>query len=92
MQVMDQSRTCADMPGTRGRARARDDALQRLRRNRVRKARRVSTATSRTGPTADLGDSLLVIPPSPRRKASKGRVQMIYMHPPYGIKFGRTGR
>ncbi len=39
-----------------------------------------------------LGDSLLVMTCWPRRRGCKGKVQMIYFDPPYGIKFGSTGR
>jgi adenine-specific DNA-methyltransferase len=35
-----------------------------------------------------LGDSLLVMNSLAQREALKGKVQMIYMDPPYGIKFG----
>ena len=35
-----------------------------------------------------LGDSLLVMTSLAEKEALKGRVQMIYMDPPYGIKFG----
>lgn len=35
-----------------------------------------------------LGDSLLVMNSLSQREALKGQVQMIYMDPPYGIKFG----
>jgi adenine-specific DNA-methyltransferase len=35
-----------------------------------------------------LGDSLLVMNSLAQREALKGQVQMIYMDPPYGIKFG----
>ncbi len=35
-----------------------------------------------------LGDSLLVMTSLTEKEALKGRVQMIYMDPPYGIKFG----
>src|SRR3989442_418813 len=35
-----------------------------------------------------LGDSLLVMTSLAEREQFKGRVQMIYLDPPYGIKFG----
>jgi len=35
-----------------------------------------------------LGDSLLVMTSLAEKEALKGKVQMIYMDPPYGIKFG----
>jgi len=35
-----------------------------------------------------LGDSLLVMTSLAEKEALKGRVQMIYLDPPYGIKFG----
>ncbi len=35
-----------------------------------------------------LGDSLLVLTSLAEKEAMKGKVQMIYMDPPYGIKFG----
>ena len=35
-----------------------------------------------------LGDSLLVMASLAEKEALKGKVQMIYMDPPYGIKFG----
>lgn len=35
-----------------------------------------------------LGDSLLVMASLSEKESLKGRVQMIYMDPPYGIKFG----
>ena len=35
-----------------------------------------------------LGDSLLVITSLAEKEALKGKVQMIYLDPPYGIKFG----
>ncbi|MFN8499832.1 MAG: site-specific DNA-methyltransferase [Anaerolineae bacterium] len=35
-----------------------------------------------------LGDSLLVMTSLAEREALKGKVQMIYLDPPYGIKFG----
>ena len=35
-----------------------------------------------------LGDSLLVMNSLAQRESLKGKVQMIYMDPPYGIKFG----
>jgi len=34
-----------------------------------------------------LGDSLLVMTSPAEKEAMKGKVQCIYMHPPYGIKF-----
>lgn len=35
-----------------------------------------------------LGDSLLVMTSLAEKEGLKGKVQMIYMDPPYGIKFG----
>src|SRR5205807_1310637 len=35
-----------------------------------------------------LGDSLLVMTSLAEKERLKGRVQMIYLDPPYGIKFG----
>ncbi len=35
-----------------------------------------------------LGDSLLVIESLAEKEGLKGKVQMIYIDPPYGIKFG----
>ncbi len=35
-----------------------------------------------------LGDSLLVMTSLAEKETLKGKVQMIYMDPPYGIKFG----
>jgi len=35
-----------------------------------------------------LGDSLLVMASLAEKEGLKGKVQMIYMDPPYGIKFG----
>src|SRR3984893_12223161 len=35
-----------------------------------------------------LGDSLLVMTSLAEKEGLKGKVQMIYLHPPYGIKFG----
>jgi adenine-specific DNA-methyltransferase len=38
-----------------------------------------------------LGDSLLVMTSLSEKEGLKGKVQMIYLDPPYGIKFGRRG-
>ena len=35
-----------------------------------------------------LGDSLLVMTSLAEKEGLKGKVQMIYIDPPYGIKFG----
>ena len=59
-------------------------ALERLRRaGRLLPARR---STGRTGMI--LGDSLLVMTSLAEKEGSRGKVQMIYLDPPYGIKFG----
>ena len=48
-----------------------------------------STITRATGPTGMiLGDSLLVMTSLAEKEGLKGKVQMIYIDPPYGIKFG----
>ena len=60
--------------------------------NGMRRIRReASTSTSTTQNWSNrmiLGDSLLVMTSLAEKEGLKGKVQMIYIDPPYGIKFG----
>ena len=80
------SRTCA--PTTAARREPQLDLFSRLQRAAVRGAGRLLPAPGKWSNRMILGDSLLVMTSLAEKEGLKGQVQMIYIDPPYGIKFG----
>ena len=72
----------------RRRAGARADPVRRLQRHRRSRSSSTSTSTSNWSNRLILGDSLLVMTSLAEKEGLAGKVQMIYIDPPYGIKFG----